>query len=86
VTIAAKYHFSEENISRIIEMAWEDRTTFEAIELEYNIPEKDATHLMQQEMKLSSWKMWRIRVNSRTTKHLKKRGFRMSRFKSKNQR
>ncbi len=63
-------HFSTEDISRIIEMAWEDRTPFEAIEGLFGLPEKEVIALMRREMKPSSFRMWRKRVSGRATKHL----------------
>lgn len=72
-------------INRIIEMAWEDRTPFEAIELQYGLREKQVIALMRREMKHSSFKMWRKRVTGRKTKHLKQRGFDSGRFRSQNQ-
>ena len=53
------------DISRIIEMAWEDRTPFEAIEATYNLSEKEVKNLMKKEMKYSSYKLWRERVYGR---------------------
>lgn len=64
---------SEAMISRVIEMAWEDRTPFEAIERLYNLSEPQVIRLMQREMKPSSFRMWRKRVAGRRTKHLKLR-------------
>ena len=58
-----------EAVSRIIEMAWEDRTPFEAIEKNYGLSENDVIRLMRSEMKESSFKMWRKRVTGRKTKH-----------------
>lgn len=58
-----------EHISRIIEMAWEDRTPFDAIEQLYGLNESQVIALMRQEMKASSFKMWRKRVTGRKTKH-----------------
>ncbi len=72
-------------IDRIVEMAWEDRTTFESIELQFGITESDTIKLMRKNMKPSSFKMWRERVSSRKTKHLVKRDFFVGRFKSANQ-
>jgi uncharacterized protein (TIGR03643 family) len=60
---------SAADISRIIEMAWEDRTPFEAIEMQFGLNESAVVRLMRQEMKGSSFKMWRKRMASRTTKH-----------------
>ena len=76
---------SQENIDRVVEMAWEDRTTFDAIELQFGLSEKQVIALMRKEMKSSSFKMWRKRVSGRKTKHLKKRDFLVTRFKSDNQ-
>ncbi len=76
---------SSETIDRIIEMAWEDRTPFEAIETQYGLKEKDVISIMRREMKASSFRMWRKRVSGRKTKHLDKRGFIEGRFKSDNQ-
>ncbi len=76
---------SPETIDRIIEMAWEDRTPFEAIETQYGLKEKDVISIMRREMKASSFRMWRKRVSGRKTKHLNKRGFIEGRFKSDNQ-
>jgi uncharacterized protein (TIGR03643 family) len=70
---------------RIIEMAWEDRTPFSAIEVQFGLKEKDVIKLMRREMKPSSFKMWRKRVSGRNTKHRAKRGFIEGRFKSSNQ-
>ncbi len=71
-----------QTIDRIIEMAWEDRTPFDAIESQYGLKEKEVIALMRREMKPSSFKMWRKRVTGRKTKHLKKRDFIAGRFKS----
>ena len=69
------------NIGRIIEMAWEDRTPFEAIYEDYGLSEKDVIKLMRSEMKASSFRMWRERVTARKTKHLSKRSFTVGRFR-----
>lgn len=74
-----------ETISRIIEMAWEDRTPFAAIEIQYGLSEKEVITLMRREMKPSSFKMWRKRVSGRKTKHIRQRDFLVGRFKSANQ-
>ena len=55
--------------SRIIEMAWEDRTPFEAIELQFGFGEKKVIQIMQHQLKLSSFRNWRMRVRGRSTKH-----------------
>ncbi|MBN3906068.1 MAG: TIGR03643 family protein [Nostoc sp. NMS1] len=76
---------NSETIERIIEMAWEDRAPMEAIESQFGLLEKQVIALMKREMKESSYRMWRERVNKRATKHLSKREFIAGRFKSHNQ-
>ncbi|TXI67820.1 MAG: TIGR03643 family protein [Cyclobacteriaceae bacterium] len=73
---------SPQEIDRIIEMAWEDRTPFEAIELQFGLAEKDVIALMRNQMKASSFEMWRKRTNGRATKHRQLRAEDMKRFKS----
>ena len=73
---------SQSDIDRIIEMAWEDRTTFDAIESQYGLKEQDVKELMRDNLKPSSYKLWRKRVNGRKTKHLAKREFIVGRHKS----
>ena len=73
---------SKSDISRIIEMAWEDRTTFDAIESQFGISEQEVKKLMRGNLKSSSYKLWRKRVNGRKTKHLTKRNFTVGRHKS----
>ncbi|MCC5921260.1 MAG: TIGR03643 family protein [Cyclobacteriaceae bacterium] len=68
-------------IDRIVEMAWEDRTPFDAIETQFGVTEKEVIKIMQNEMKPSSFRMWRARVQGRSTKHVKKREFDEGRFK-----
>jgi len=69
-------------IDRVIEMAWEDRTPFEAILFQFNLNEKDVIKLMRSNLKKSSFKRWRKRVNSGVSqKHLKKRNPEIDRFK-----
>lgn len=58
-----------EDLDRIIEMAWEDRTPFEAIELQFGIVESQVIAVMRQQLKSSSFKLWRKRVSGRKTKH-----------------
>ena len=60
---------SEVDISRIIEMAWEDRTPFEAIGLQFGLNESAVITLMRSQMKASSFRMWRKRMKGRVTKH-----------------
>lgn len=71
--------FSEESQSRIIEMAWEDRTPFEAILKEYGLNEAQVIRFMRKHLKQSSFKLWRKRVTGRSTKHLKLRSPEISR-------
>ena len=61
--------FEAEELDRIIEMAWEDRTTFEAIHYQFGLSEQEVIELMRQSMKASSFRMWRKRVSGRKTKH-----------------
>lgn len=81
-----KIVFTDKDIDRIIEMAWEDRTTFEAIEIQFGLKEKEVIELMRKEMKASSFKMWRKRTNGRNTKHAALREGTINRFKCKSQR
>lgn len=76
---------SEAEVDRVIAMAWEDRTPFEAIYAQFGLRENDVRALMRRHMKASSFKMWRERVTGRTTKHLRLRDFAKGRFKSSNQ-
>ncbi|CAL2076576.1 conserved hypothetical protein [Tenacibaculum dicentrarchi] len=69
------------DIDRIIEMAWEDRTTFDAIQFQFGLKEQQVIELMRKELKLSSFKLWRARVQGRSTKHQAKRIFEKGRFK-----
>ncbi len=72
------------NTDRIIEMAWEDRTTFDAIKNQFGVSEKDVIKIMRLNLKKSSFKLWRKRVTGRKTKHLKvfnKEGLKSLRFK-----
>jgi len=71
---------SEQDIDRIIEMAWEDRTPFEAIEKQFGLPEAFVTEIMRKYMVESSFRMWRKRMKGRKTKHLKKRPEKMNGF------
>ena len=73
----------ESNIDRIIEMAWEDRTPFEAIEYQFGLKENDVRKIMRRELKPSSFKLWRERVKGRKTKHSSTSD--STRFRSKNQ-
>lgn len=73
---------SEEDTDRIIQMAWEDRTPFEAIKVQFGYSESQVIALMRNQLKRSSFNLWRKRVNSGvSTKHLKKRNPEIGRFK-----
>ncbi|WP_044172144.1 TIGR03643 family protein [Flectobacillus major] len=74
-------HLDAQQIDRIVEMAWEDRTPFEAILAQFGLKEQEVIELMRKEMKRSSWKMWRKRVQGRTTKHRAKSTILDGRFK-----
>ncbi|WP_435389548.1 TIGR03643 family protein [Lutimonas halocynthiae] len=74
--------FTERELDRIIEMAWEDRTPFESMLFQFGLPEKEVIKVMRASLKESSFKRWRKRVNSGVSqKHLKKRNPDMTRFK-----
>ncbi|WP_373397816.1 TIGR03643 family protein [Algoriphagus halophilus] len=78
---------TDRELDRVIEMAWEDRTPFEAIESQFGLSESQVIKLMRRELKESSFKMWRKRVNSGVSqKHLKKRSEEINRFKCSRQR
>lgn len=75
-----KIHLSD--IDRIIEMAWEDRTPFEAIRIQFGISESEVIQLMRKQLKRSSFNLWRKRVNSGVSqKHAKTRNPDITRFK-----
>jgi len=74
--------FSPKDLDRIIEMAWEDRTPFEAIKFQFSLLEKEVIKIMRSNLKESSIKRWRKRVNSGVSqKHLKKRSSEITRFR-----
>jgi uncharacterized protein (TIGR03643 family) len=73
--------FSPADIDRIIEMAWEDRTPFDAIQAQFGLAEADVKQLMKRELKFKSYVLWRERVENCQTKHLKKRSSDIDRFK-----
>lgn len=84
--IARKHELSERDTNRIVEMAWEDRTPFDAIEAQFGLLESEVIVLMRQQLKPTSWRRWRARVQGRGTKHQQKRAFNEGRFKSDQQR
>jgi len=69
-------------VGRIVEMAWEDRTPFGAIDYQFGLNEQEVIELMRSELKPSSFKMWRKRVSGRKTKHQKIRNEQINRFDS----
>ena len=77
---------SEADIDRIIEMAWEDRTPFDAIERQFGVSEQVVITIMRRELKSSSWRRWRARVQGRSTKHTSLSSVNDARFKSNQQR
>ena len=78
---------SPEETDRVIEMAWEDRTPFEAIEYQFGLSESEVIRLMRSELKRSSFNLWRKRVNEGVSqKHLHKRSDEINRFKCSRQR
>ncbi|HOY20014.1 MAG TPA: TIGR03643 family protein [Haliscomenobacter sp.] len=84
--IIEKYQLQSLDIDRIVEMAWEDRTPFDAITLQFGLSEKEIIELMKFEMHPKNWKKWRARVQGRATKHSAKRDAEVNRFKSNQQR
>jgi len=81
-----KNTLGEAEIDRIIEMAWEDRTPFEAIEQQFGLTEAETIALMRRELKPQSWRNWRSRVQGRKTKHLQLREDDVDRFRCSRQR
>jgi uncharacterized protein (TIGR03643 family) len=77
---------SEKDINRIIEMSWEDRTPFDAIFMQFNLREDQVKELMKKELRFSSYKLWRERVENCKTKHQKIRNQEINRFKCQLQR
>lgn len=81
-----KTELSEADTDRIIEMAWEDRTPFDAITFQFGLSEAQVKALMKSKLKFSSYKLWRMRVEACSTKHAQRRSPEIGRFKSKMQR
>ena len=77
--------FSEKQLDRIIEMAWEDRTSFEAIKIQFDINQDEVIKIMRSSLKSKSFKIWRERTKGRKTKHRKINDISTMRFRSKNQ-
>ena len=86
ISNTTKQNLSDIQIDRIIEMAWEDRTPFDAIKFQFGLSEADVKALMKKELKFSSYKLWRERVENCKTKHVAKRDENIDRFKCNRQR
>lgn len=81
ITAIENNQLNDIQIDRIIEMAWEDRTPFDAIKFQFGLSEADVKALMKKELKFSSYKLWRARVENCKTKHSAKRVEGIDRFK-----
>ncbi len=81
--LSASDRLTQIETDRVVEMAWEDRTPFDVIKVQFDIDEKQVIEIMRKEMKASSFKMWRTRVQGRATKHTALRTTVAGRFKSK---
>lgn len=77
---------TESQTDRVIQMAWEDRTTFDAIREQFGLEPGEVIKLMRANLKSSSFRLWRKRTGGRATKHLQKRGFLVGRFRCPSQR
>jgi uncharacterized protein (TIGR03643 family) len=77
--------FTEKHLDRIIEMAWEDRTSFEAIKIQFDINQDEVIKIMRSTLKNKSFRIWRKRTKGRKTKHRKINDISPMRFRSKNQ-
>lgn len=78
---------SDADIDRVIQMAWEDRTPFEAIFFQFGLRERAVIDLMRRELKAQSFRLWRARVHQKiSSKHAEKRNENIQRFKSAMQR
>lgn len=80
--LSEKQLLTQEDISRVIEMAWEDRTPFEAIEAQFGLNQDGVIRLMREQLKPNSFKLWRARTHGQTTKHLKLRAASVGRHQS----
>ena len=85
MSIIEKYNLDDRDVDRIVGMAWEDRTPFEAIEYQFGLSEKEVIKLMKQQMRGRNWRKWRARVQGRKTKHAKLRGKGVDRFRASRQ-
>ena len=80
-----QHQLTDRDLNRIVEMAWEDRTPFDAIEAQFGVTEAEVIRIMKHEMHLRNWKKWRARVQGRATKHRRLRGQTTGRFKASRQ-
>lgn len=76
-----KREFTPSEIDRIIQMAWEDRTSFDAIRLQFGLSPGKVIRLMRQQLQPASFRRWRKRTSGRKTKHVAHRGFQVGRFR-----
>lgn len=79
--IITAYELTDRDLDRIVEMGWEDRTPFDQIKMQFGLSEGEVIRIMRNQMKPSSFRMWRKRVQGRSTKHLAKRGYVRGNFK-----
>lgn len=79
--VTTAMEFTPQQIDRIIEMAWEDRTPFDAIKYQFGLSEQEVIKLMRNELKPTSWRLWRERAKNVSHKHAKKNPMGMDRFK-----
>lgn len=86
VMTGMKVDLTAAQVERVIEMAWEDRTPFEAIEAQFGLRESEVIVLMRNQLSRAGWQRWRQRVQGRATKHAGKRGTDVQRFRSSRQR
>ncbi|QEG23037.1 TIGR03643 family protein [Mariniblastus fucicola] len=82
----AKTQLNQEQLDRVIQMAWEDRTTFDAIRIQFGLQSGEVIKLMRANLKPTSFRLWRKRTVGRNTKHLAKRNFVVGRFRCPSQR
>ncbi|MCU0396418.1 MAG: TIGR03643 family protein [Chitinophagaceae bacterium] len=86
-TVSSAFDITDPSaIDRIMEMAWEDRTPFEAIQVQFGLPEQAVIRLMRQQMQPASFRRWRRRVQGRATKHAALRSEDVDRFRCSRQR
>ena len=81
-TVLLEQHLSEADISRVVEMAWEDRTPFEAIQMQFGLNQDGVIKLMRKTLKPGSFKLWRERTHGQNTKHIKLRSELVNRHKA----